>query len=74
MVKVTNTLIEMSEEMLAILEILLIQALAKEEMLKTLEIMETQLTALTSLLPPLLKWLRCSPRSMGCLSHLRCNN
>ena len=40
MVEVADTLIEMSKEMLAILEILLIQALAREEMLETLEIME----------------------------------
>ena len=43
-------------------------------MLEKLKIMETQLFTLTSLLPPLLKWLQCSPRSMGCLFHLRCNN
>ena len=74
MVVVVVTLIEMSEEMLATLEILRIQALAREEMQETLEIMEMQLTASTNLLPPLLKWLRCSPSSMGCLSPLRCNN
>ena len=74
MVEVAVTLIEMSEEMLAILEILHIQALAREEMQETLEIMEMRLTASTNLLPPLLKWLQCSPRSMGCPSHLRCNN
>ena len=57
MVVVTVTLIEMSEEMLATLEILHIQALAREEMQETLEIMEMQLTASTNLLLPLLKWL-----------------
>ena len=74
MVEVAVMLIEMSEEMLATLEILHIQALASEEMQETLEIMEMRLTASTNLLPLLLKWLQCSPRSMGCLSHLRCNN
>ncbi|KAL5558903.1 hypothetical protein UlMin_035114 [Ulmus minor] len=57
--------------MLATSEILHIQALAREEMQEMLEIMEMRLTASTNLLPPLLKWLQCSPRSMGCLSHLR---
>ena len=74
MVEFVDMLIKMSEEMPAILEILFIQALAREEMLETLEIMEMQLTALTSLLPSLLRWLRCSPKSMGCPSHLRCSN
>ena len=74
MVEVTDPLIEMSVEILVILEILLIQALAREEMQETLEIMEMRLTASTNLLSPLLKWLRCSPKSMGCPSHLRYNN
>ena len=55
MVEVIDLLIEITVEMLAILEILLVQALARKKMLETLEIMEMQLTALTNLLPPLLK-------------------
>ena len=39
--EVIDLLIEMSVEMLAIFKILLIRALAKEEMLEMLEIMET---------------------------------
>ena len=74
MAEVVDPLIEMSGEMLATLEILSVQALARKEMLETLEIMEMQLTASTNLLPPLLKWLQCSLRSMECPSHLRCNN
>ena len=73
-VEVVDPLIEMFVEMLATLEILLVQALAREEMLETLEIMEIQLTASTNLLSPLLKWLQCSLRSMECPSHLRCNS
>ena len=74
MVEVTDMLIEMSEEIPAILEILLIQALAKEEMLEMLEIKEMQLAALTNLVLLLLKWLGCLPRSLDCPSHPRCNN
>ena len=74
MVEVVNPLIEMSVEMLATLEILSVQALAREEILETLEIMEMQSTASTNFLPPLLKWLQCSLRSMECPSHSRCNS
>ena len=73
-VEVVDPLIEMFVEMLATLEILPVQALAREEMLETLEIMEMQLIASTNLLPPLLKWLQCSLRLMECPSHLRCNS
>ena len=74
MVEVTHPLIGMSMEMLAILEIMCIQVLAWDTLLEKLKIMETQMIALTILLPPLLKWLQCSPKLMGCPSHLRCNN
>ena len=73
-VEVTHPLIEMSVEMLTILEIMCIQVLAREASLEMLEIIKTQMTALTNLLPPSHKWLRCSPTLMGCPSHLRCSN